>query len=113
MCDSRPIHTDVVLIAELWELPAGELGPIVGDDGIRHPKPVDDVNEERYDLLCPEVCDWAHLDPFRKLVYGDQQVSVAPGRLTQGPTMSSPHTVKGHVMGIVWRACGGRLVLRA
>jgi hypothetical protein len=25
------------LVAELQELPAGELRPIVGDDGIRHP----------------------------------------------------------------------------
>ena len=25
----------------------------------------------------------------------------------RGPTMSSPQTTKGHVMGIVWRAVGG------
>jgi hypothetical protein len=58
MCGSHPIHTDVVLVAELQELPAGELGPIVGDDGIRHPEPMDDVSEEQHGLLCPEVCDW-------------------------------------------------------
>jgi hypothetical protein len=51
MCDSCPIHADVVLVAELEELPAGELGPVVGDDRVGHPKPVDDVGEERYDLL--------------------------------------------------------------
>jgi hypothetical protein len=34
MCDSRLIHANVVLVTELQELPAGELGPIVGDDGI-------------------------------------------------------------------------------
>jgi hypothetical protein len=39
---------------------------------------MDDVSEERHDLLCPEVCDWARLNSFRKLVYGDQQMSVAP-----------------------------------
>jgi hypothetical protein len=44
-------------------------------------------------LLCPEVCDWAHLNPFRKLVYGDQQMSVAPGRLSQGPDdVQPPHS---------------------
>jgi hypothetical protein len=31
-------------------------------------------------------------------------VGVAPGHLSQGSTMSSPHTVKGHVTGIIWRA---------
>jgi hypothetical protein len=33
----------VELVAELQELSAGELRPVVGDDGIRHPEPVDDV----------------------------------------------------------------------
>jgi hypothetical protein len=47
------------------------LGPIVGNDGIWYPEPVDDVIEERYGLLCPEVCDWAHLDAFGELIYGD------------------------------------------
>jgi hypothetical protein len=58
MCDGRPIHADVVFVAKLQELPAGKLGPFVGDDGIWHSEPVDDVSEERHDLLCPEVCDW-------------------------------------------------------
>jgi hypothetical protein len=49
------------------------------------PKPVDDVGEERCGLLCPELCDWVHLDPVRKLVYSDQQMSVAPWCLSQGP----------------------------
>jgi hypothetical protein len=30
----------------------------------------------------------------------------------KGPTMFSPHTVKGHVTGMVWRTCVGRLDLR-
>jgi hypothetical protein len=55
-----------------------------------HPEPVDDVNEERHDLLYPKVCDWTCLDPFRELIYGDQQVSVAPGRLSQGPDNVQP-----------------------
>jgi hypothetical protein len=46
MCDNRPIHADVVLVAELQELPVSKLRPIVGDDGVRHPEPVDDVSEE-------------------------------------------------------------------
>jgi hypothetical protein len=32
MFDSCPIHADVMLVAELQELLAGKLGPIVGDD---------------------------------------------------------------------------------
>jgi hypothetical protein len=46
MCDGRPVHVDVVLVTKLQELPVDKLGPIVGDDGIRYPEPVDDVSEE-------------------------------------------------------------------
>jgi hypothetical protein len=60
------------------------LGAVVGDDRIRHPKPVDDVSEEGHGLLYPEVCDWARLDPLGEFIHGDQQVGVAPGRLSQG-----------------------------
>jgi hypothetical protein len=48
----------VVLVAEFQEFPAGELGPVVSDDGVGHPEPVDDVGEECYGLLCPEIRDW-------------------------------------------------------
>jgi hypothetical protein len=72
MRHGRPIHTDVELVAKLHELSARELGPVVGDDGVGHSKPVDDVSEERHDLLRPEVRDWAHPDPLREFVDGDQ-----------------------------------------
>jgi hypothetical protein len=32
----------------------------------------------------------AHINPFIKLVYGDQQMSVAPKRLSQGPDDVQP-----------------------
>jgi hypothetical protein len=42
---------NVVVVAELHELSAGELGAIVGNDGVRYYKLVDDVGEERDNLL--------------------------------------------------------------
>jgi hypothetical protein len=41
---------------------------VVGDDRVGHPEPVDDVGEECHGLLCPEICDWAHLDPLGELI---------------------------------------------
>jgi hypothetical protein len=35
-----PVHTDVVVLAEVQELLSSELGAIVGDDGVRDPKAV-------------------------------------------------------------------------
>ena len=46
MSHGRPGHTDVVVVAERQELMASELRPIVGDDGIWNPEPVDDIIEE-------------------------------------------------------------------
>jgi hypothetical protein len=92
MCNGRPVHADVVVVAKLQELFVGKLGAIVGDDGVQHSKPVDDVREKGHDLFCSEICDWACLDPFRELVYGDQQVGVAPGCLSHGPDdVQPPH----------------------
>jgi hypothetical protein len=61
VCDDCPIHVDIVVIAEFS---VGELRAVVGDDGVRHSKPVDDVSEERHDLLGYEISDGARRDPF-------------------------------------------------
>jgi hypothetical protein len=45
----------VVILAEVQELSAGELGAVVGDDGVRYPKTMDDVSEERYRLFGPDA----------------------------------------------------------
>jgi hypothetical protein len=50
-----PVHPDVVILAEVQELSAGELGAVVGDDGVRDPKAMDDVGEERPRLFGPDA----------------------------------------------------------
>ena len=50
-----PVHSDLVILAEVQELSATELGAIVGDDGVRDPKAMDDVGEERHRLLEPDA----------------------------------------------------------
>jgi hypothetical protein len=49
-----PVHPDVVILAEVQELSAGELGAVVGD-GVRDPKAMDDVGEERHRLFGPDA----------------------------------------------------------
>jgi hypothetical protein len=34
MCNGRPVHADVVVVAKLQELSAGKLGAVVDDDGV-------------------------------------------------------------------------------
>jgi hypothetical protein len=49
------VHTDVVVLTEVQELLPSELGAVVGDDGVRDPKAIDDVGEERHRLLGPDA----------------------------------------------------------
>jgi hypothetical protein len=50
-----PVHPDVVVLAEVEELLPSELGAVVSDDGVRDPKAMDDVGEERHRLLGPDA----------------------------------------------------------
>jgi hypothetical protein len=62
---------DVVFVAKFQEFSARKLGAVVGDDGVRHSEPMDDVSEEGHGLLRPEVRDWACLDSLGEFVHGD------------------------------------------
>ena len=79
MSYGRPGHTDVVVVVERQEFLASELCPIVGDDGVRNPEPVDDISEEQYRLLGFDLSDRTSLDPLGELVNSYQQVGVASG----------------------------------
>ena len=80
MRHGSPIDADVVFIAELEELPFGELCAVVRDDGVRDPKVMDNVKEEQHGLLELDRGDRLSLYPLCKLVYDDKQVRIAPGR---------------------------------
>ena len=113
MCYGRPIHADMVVVTEFQELIACKLGAIISNYRIGDPKPVNYIHEELYGLFRSDADDGSSLDPFRELVDGHQQVGEAPGAARRGPTRSSPHIAKGHVMGMVCKACAGRWDLRA
>ena len=70
VCDGGPINPDALFIAELNELPAGELCAVVYDDGVWYSKMMDDVEEEQHSLLGFDRGDRPSFDPFCKLVYG-------------------------------------------
>ena len=74
---------------------------------------MDDVKEEQHGLLELDRRDRSSLYSLCKLVYGDKQVRIALGRPLERSERSSPQTMNGHVMGIVWSAWDGRWVCRA
>ena len=81
MCHGGLIDTDVVFIIESEELFSGELHAVVHDNGVWDSKAMDDVKEEQHGLLELDHGDRSSLYPLGKLVYGDKQVSLAPGHL--------------------------------
>jgi hypothetical protein len=81
--NSRPVYTDVVVIAEIEEFLPRKLGVVVGDDRVGYAEVVNDVDEERYRLLGADVDDGSRLDPLGKLVDRYEEVSEAPGRLSE------------------------------
>jgi hypothetical protein len=108
-----PVDADVVVIAKFEEFLPCELYAVIFDDGVRNTKAVDDIEERFHGLLGSDRRDRPSLNSLRKLVNGDKEMRVAPGAFLRRPTRSSPQTVNGHVMGIVWSACTGRWVCRA
>ena len=59
---------DVMVITECQELVAGELCPVVSDDGVWDAEPVDDISEEQHCLLEFDSIDRTSLDLFGELV---------------------------------------------
>jgi hypothetical protein len=62
--NSGPVHTDVVVIAQVEEFLPRELGAIVGDDRVGYAEALDDVSEERYRLLGVNIDNGSSLDPL-------------------------------------------------
>ena len=58
----------MVVVVERQEFFASELCPVVGDDGVRDPEPVDNVSEEQHCLLRFDSIDRTSLDPFGELI---------------------------------------------
>jgi hypothetical protein len=60
----RPIHADMVIVAESEELFTDELCVIVGDDGVWDPKEVDNIGKEEHHLLRFDSRDRPSFNPL-------------------------------------------------
>ena len=79
-----------MVIAERQELVAGELCPIVGDDGVWNSESMDDISEEQHRLFGFDLIDWTSLDPLGELIDRNQQMGVASRGLLQRPNHVEP-----------------------
>ena len=68
----------MVVITECQEFLAGELCPIVDDDGVWNLEPVDDIGEEQHRLLGLDSIDRTSLGSLGELIDCYQQMGEAP-----------------------------------
>jgi hypothetical protein len=86
---------------------ASKLGPIVGDDPIWDPKSVYDGLDEFHYRLLVDFDHWCCFRPLGEFVDDDVEEPVPSDSAGNGPTMSSPHTEKGHEGRIICSVCAG------
>jgi hypothetical protein len=79
VCHGSPVDSDVLGIVEVKETLPCELRAVVGDDGVRHPKAVDDVADEGDHLFSCDRGNRLSLDPLGELVHRNEEMREAPG----------------------------------
>jgi hypothetical protein len=63
-----PVHPNVIVNTEIQELLVGELGAIVGDDGVGDPKLENNVRDETHHLLGADFGQGPCLDPHSEFI---------------------------------------------
>ena len=99
-----------MVVAELQELLAGELGAVVELGTPNRWMMSVKNNTACSDLMLVMARTSIH---FENLSMATNKWVKPPGAGRKGPTRSNPQTAKGHVTGMVCRACAGRCVFRA
>ena len=69
---------------------AYKLGYVIDDNGVRDPKPINNVTEERGGLRQCELHEWFCLDPLGVFVHCDEQVGETLGCLLEVPDQVQP-----------------------
>jgi hypothetical protein len=91
MSHRRKAELSVDALAILLEESTFELGLVVRNDTIWDPKSADNRLEESNSSTLGDVDHRGSLWPLSELVDGDEEETVP----TDGPRISTPHTVKG------------------
>jgi hypothetical protein len=94
----------VVVIAKIIELPSCELHVVVGDDGVRDFKAMDDVREKSHRLLGPDVGKGQTSIHLENLSMATNRSVKPSGAFCKGLMWSNAHTTIDQVMGMVYRA---------
>ena len=101
MSNSRNIKPDMFSLTELFHGTLREISAIISYDAMWETKTKDHLFYELNRRGCITLTDRLCLNPLGKLVYCHQQMCLFVLDLLKGPTMSSPQTANGQVIGII------------
>ena len=101
MSNSRNIKPDMLSLTELFHGTLGEISAIISYDAMWETKTKDHLFHELNRRGCITLTDRLCLNPFCKLVYYHQKVRLLSLDLLKGPTVSSPQSANGQVIGII------------
>lgn len=90
-----------LISAEIAEVLSNEIGAIISDDAMRYAISVDDALDELNGTGRIRLHDRLGFNPLCELVYAMRRCLKPSGVVFWGPTISRPHTAKGHVRGII------------
>jgi hypothetical protein len=79
-----------------------ELSPITSDNIIGYAELVYDLSDEFHRLSSCNRSYRLYFNPFCKFIHSTKICVNPPLAFLNGPTKSSPHVGKGHVIGMVW-----------
>jgi hypothetical protein len=98
---------DVKVFIVLLKQSASELGPMVSDDTVLYPEPIDDLIDKLDSRFLVDLdyrsCFW----PLCELVDGDIHVPISSDGPGERSRMSSPHMANDHEGGIICSICAG------
>ena len=101
MCHRRHIEPDFGTAAKLRQLTDGKVCAVVSDNAVRNAEPGCYLDDELRSCSSVEFLMGFASTHFVNLSTATSRWVKPPLAVLKGPTMSSPQTAKGQVMGIV------------
>ena len=107
MLDGGVIELNAQISTPGFHLISCKIGAVIGDDAVWNTIMVHHAGYEVYYWPRLSRFDRFGLYPLSEFIHHNQLIFLLVATPLRGPTMSSPQTTKGQVMGIIWRAVGG------
>ena len=92
---------NMLLLRKFFHITLGQISIIISYDAVRVAKMENHLFDELNRCRCVTLTDRLCLNPLGKFVHRHQKVGLLSLDLLKGPTISSPQSANGQVIGII------------